>query len=117
MTALNIRTIQRILELFNKSGGVSPREGCRGRATALSSEHQRVCIITLAQTTISQVVLQYVEACIEHSPDAYLDELALQLEDAWGVKVSLSTVWRALSRMGFTRKKVRYCTSPFLSVS
>jgi len=36
----------------------------------------------------------------------YLDELRTQLEEACGIKVHESTVWRALKRRGFTLKKI-----------
>lgn len=35
-----------------------------------------------------------------------MDELAQQLEDLIGYTVSRWTVWRALRKLGFTRKKV-----------
>ena len=41
-------------------------------------------------------------------PNAYLDELQLELQAHTGVHVSLSTIYRTLQRLGFTRKKLRY---------
>ncbi|KIK24913.1 hypothetical protein PISMIDRAFT_97690, partial [Pisolithus microcarpus 441] len=38
--------------------------------------------------------------------DLYLDELQQMLEASCGVNVSRATVWRTLSRSGFTMKKV-----------
>jgi len=52
------------------------------------------------------VGLQFIHGSISKSPDIYLDELKQGLEETCGTSVSLSTVWRALKRSGFTMKKV-----------
>jgi transposase len=59
-------------------------------------------------TRLNKVFLgvEFMAACLSHSPDAYLDELQAKLVDACGVKVHISTVWRALRRRGFALKKV-----------
>ncbi|KIK76296.1 hypothetical protein PAXRUDRAFT_170362, partial [Paxillus rubicundulus Ve08.2h10] len=40
----------------------------------------------------------FIQGCLEHSPDAYLDKLQMQLREA--------TVWRALQRIEYTWKKI-----------
>ncbi|KAF8582212.1 hypothetical protein K439DRAFT_1351737, partial [Ramaria rubella] len=45
---------------------------------------------------------------INETNDIYLDELKVNLEECCGTEVSLSTVWQALKKSGFTMKKVRY---------
>src|SRR5258708_18943249 len=50
--------------------------------------------------------IQYLCGLVHHSPDAYLDEMQALLEERRGIKVHKSTVWRALTRSGFTMKKV-----------
>ncbi|KII84379.1 hypothetical protein PLICRDRAFT_118149, partial [Plicaturopsis crispa FD-325 SS-3] len=45
--------------------------------------------------------------CIERAPDIYLSELQDELEGTCAVRVDVSTIWRALTRRGFTRKKVK----------
>ena len=105
-TGVKVRTIQKILKLFNDTGKVLPAKRPASRPFKLNQDNVDVscnyttCIIT------DFFILKYIEACISHSPDAYLDELRTQLEEACGVKVHESTVWKALKRRGFTLKKV-----------
>ncbi|TBU57947.1 hypothetical protein BD310DRAFT_802046, partial [Dichomitus squalens] len=89
-TGVKARTIQRILNLFNKTATVSPQGPSRIYESCLTQEN-----------------MKFFEGHIEHSPDAYLDELKIHLEDACGKRVSKTSVWRALRKMGFTLKKVR----------
>jgi hypothetical protein len=49
---------------------------------------------------------QYLESCIERTPDIYVSELQDELCQARGVVVSESTIIRTLQRKGFVRKKV-----------
>jgi transposase len=44
---------------------------------------------------------------IEETPDITLAEIAEHLEDAHGLRVAQSTVWRLLDRHGITFKKNR----------
>jgi len=46
-------------------------------------------------------------ALIEETPDVTLAEIALHLDEAHGLKVAQSTVWRLLDRHGMTVKKNR----------
>jgi len=39
-------------------------------------------------------------------PDMYLDELCRDFEEKCGLSVSRSTLWRALTKEGYTRKKL-----------
>ena len=48
-------------------------------------------------------------ALIEETPDMTLAEIAAHLEDAHGLRVSQSTVWRFFHRRGVTFKKNRAC--------
>ena len=48
-------------------------------------------------------------ALIEETPDLTLAEIAVHLEDAHGLRVSQSTVWRFFHRRGVTFKKNRAC--------
>ena len=40
------------------------------------------------------------------TPDLYLDELQLELQQTSGVDISISTIWRTLVKSGFSMKKV-----------
>jgi transposase len=46
-------------------------------------------------------------ALIEETPDITLGEIAVHLDEAHGLKVAPSTVWRLLDRHGMTFKKNR----------
>lgn len=48
----------------------------------------------------------YTQGLVQHTPDIYLEELQEQLELRRGVVISLSTIWKALRRTGYTMKKV-----------
>lgn len=63
---------------------------------------------TLAPT-IDGVLLHQVQRWIEHKPDILLDELCEQLEAHQGIKVSQSTMWRAVQRLKLPRKKNTVC--------
>jgi transposase len=51
--------------------------------------------------------LQFLFNVIKDRPDAYLEELQLQLMEETGNEVSTATIWRALTKGGLTMKKVR----------
>ena len=62
--------------------------------------------------------LSYTDRTIKHlfktlssTPDLYLDELRLELQEKFGVSVSLSTIWRTLRKGGYSMKKVSYQSS------
>ena len=48
---------------------------------------------------------------LSSTPDLYLDELQLELQEKFGVSVSLSTIWRTLRKGGYSMKKVNYQSS------
>ena len=45
-------------------------------------------------------------SAVNDVPDIYLDELQMELKEAFGVSADKSTIWRALRRKGYTMKKV-----------
>ncbi|KAI0308881.1 hypothetical protein OF83DRAFT_1024500, partial [Amylostereum chailletii] len=49
---------------------------------------------------------QFLQGYVRFRPDVYLDEMRELVEDRLDVEVSDSTIWRTLSRSGFTMKKV-----------
>lgn len=53
------------------------------------------------------IPVQYLEACVERTPDIYLSELGDALFEGCGVRVALGTIHNALERQGLTRKKVK----------
>ena len=51
-------------------------------------------------------IIQFLVGKINHTPDVYLEELREALEEESGVKVTISSIWKALKRKGYTMKKV-----------
>jgi hypothetical protein len=43
---------------------------------------------------------------MKEAPDLYLEELKDGFEELFGIQVSISTIWRALTRGGYTMKRV-----------
>ncbi|KAI0363219.1 hypothetical protein BV20DRAFT_958735 [Pilatotrama ljubarskyi] len=92
-TNVSTRQILRILAVWRSTGTIrreldAPVER-RGRKRHLSMDD----------------FLQYAVNDSE-GKDRFLDELRLMLEEATGKRCSLSTVWRALQRSGYTMKRV-----------
>ncbi|KAJ6573756.1 hypothetical protein DFH09DRAFT_892448, partial [Mycena vulgaris] len=50
--------------------------------------------------------VEFLQGYVRFHNDLYLQELKEALEERVGVEVSDSTVWRTLTRTGFTMKKV-----------
>jgi hypothetical protein len=63
------------------------------------------CLATLTYT------MKHLFKTLSSTPDLYLDELRLELQERHGVSVSLSTIWRTLKRGGYSMKKVRNISS------
>ncbi|KAJ3719075.1 hypothetical protein DFJ43DRAFT_980572, partial [Lentinula guzmanii] len=85
-----LRVVQRILHLWKEIGEVSRRRKGRGRAQILNCSQCQMLV-----------------ALLEHSPDILLDELQSELSTQYGIDVSLATMTRTLTRLGYSRKKVR----------
>lgn len=54
------------------------------------------------------ICMQVLFAMVEDMPDMYLEELCVQLQSHSGIQVSTSMIWRALTRGGYTMKKVSH---------
>jgi len=50
--------------------------------------------------------VQFLLGLLERDPDLYLDEIASELHYQHGVNASIPTVWRTLTALGLSRKKV-----------
>jgi transposase len=75
--------IYKLIGQRREIGHIEPLKGKRGRKPKLKSYHD----------TLKKIVA--------HSPDATLEELRLKL----GMKVGISTLWRALDELKLTLKK------------
>ena len=87
---VSVKTVQRLTELFNRTGSVSPVPHRHGPLRKLS-ELEEITILN----------------CFLANPGIYLDEVQEDLFDKTGKWVSKSTVCREAKRMGLTRKKMR----------
>ncbi|KAH7882029.1 hypothetical protein F5I97DRAFT_1832631 [Phlebopus sp. FC_14] len=60
--------------------------------------------------------IQFIEGCLEHSPDAYLDEIQQQLAEATDCHVSTATIWQTLQKLNYSHK-IYKLTNPHISKS
>ena len=75
--------VHRLVQRRRETGTIAPRKQTRFRAQALADQTDRL------------------RALVEAQPDRTLEELRTALPTS----ASLSTIWRALDRLGFTVKK------------
>lgn len=80
--------VKRLLRRYRSSGQIEAKP--RGASLA---------------PTIDGETLNQVQRSIEQKPDIHLDELCEQLEAQQGIKVSQSTMCRAVQRLRMPRKK------------
>jgi hypothetical protein len=81
------------------TGSVVQRPLQAGRLDAAVS-HAVACVALLTSPS------QYLDACVEHTPDIFLLELQHELGEARDVDASLTTVDRTLHRRGYSGKQV-----------
>ena len=84
-------TARRIVNKFNWSGDISPRNGRRGPRRLLQAREEFSLVDSLLD-----------------SPGIYLQELQNKLFRNTGVMASISTILRTIRRLGFTRKMLRH---------
>ncbi|KAJ7811184.1 Homeodomain-like protein [Mycena leptocephala] len=58
--------------------------------------------------SLLKMLQYYLHGSLDRSCDKYLEELQLGLAETCGRVVSLSTIWHALKRSGYTMVKVQY---------
>src|SRR5262245_37382138 len=85
------RTVQNYLNLERDTRSVAPRPHGGGPASKLDDK-----------------AVQQVRTLLEEKNDRTLDELTQQVAACHQVQVSRSTMWRAVTRAGMTRKKRHY---------
>ncbi|KLO04692.1 Homeodomain-like protein, partial [Schizopora paradoxa] len=91
LTGIPIRTVYRVLSTWKRTGEVRPAPtGKQGRPRALDFADTQFLVNTVIRRN-----------------DRYLDELKDVLEERCGVRVTESTIWRTLHRVGFRMKEVR----------
>ena len=84
---ISTKCVRDLRQLREQTGDIAPRKGPTGRKPRLA-EH-----------------LETLTELVQAQPDATLEELRPQLP----VQVSISTLWRALAKLGFTLKKSPAC--------
>ncbi|KAJ7782521.1 hypothetical protein DFH07DRAFT_727956, partial [Mycena maculata] len=51
--------------------------------------------------------VDFLVGLVQRTPDMYLHKMQEELQELCGVEALLLSIWRALQRRGFTRKRVR----------
>jgi transposase len=87
---VGLATIKRYAALRREQGSLDPKPHS-GRPRTIRPEQQEV-----------------LRAQVTAHPAAYLDEHCVLWEAEWGVRISTSTMSRAIRKLGFTRKKGRW---------
>ncbi|KAK7026959.1 Homeodomain-like protein, partial [Favolaschia claudopus] len=90
-TDISKRQVYRVVNYFVTTGNVLPANQRKktGRTRHLTTQD-----------------IAFLHGSLDQSCDKYLEELQLGLEETCGRSVSLSTIWRALKRSGYTMVKI-----------
>jgi transposase len=90
---VSLAFIQTLLKRYRTEKTIEPKPHRGGFAAQLEEHHNLIREI------------------VERDNDATLEEICVQLEQKLGLKVSVSTLWRALQQLNLTRKKNTSCHS------
>jgi len=88
---VNKRVVYRVRDIFHNVGSVVHEPMVRGRQPVFTLDD-----------------LKYFETILNNNPDMYLDELKQEMEAVVGRPLSQSMIYRALQRINFTHKSVKY---------
>ena len=105
-TDISDRKIRDIIAHFNKTGDIKGSK--RERPTlhrSLQDEDIRV-YFNFELLRYANYTIKHLFNTLSSTPDLYLDELRLELQEKFGVSVALSTIWRTLKKSGYSMKKV-----------
>ena len=91
LLCLSERTVRRYITLFRQTGDVKPASRRNGSQRLLGD---------FEQLRLFQLILRH--------PGIYLHELQHKLQEAFGVRVHVSTICRTLKFMGCTRQVIRH---------
>ena len=96
-------TLQRIREVFRKTGDIVQPTLNRGRPSLLNVIDATVCFrIEMLRVIDIHGMIQFLEGCIERQLDLALEELRLELLHACNIDTTTATISRTLRRRGFT---------------
>lgn len=90
MLSIHVSTVYRVIDRYHEGGTVAPVPHRSGPVRTLGSLEEFFIIETLMAR-----------------PEIYLDELQRELYSNTGTWASLSTIFRTIHRLGFTRKKLQ----------
>ncbi|PVF91026.1 Homeodomain-like protein [Serendipita vermifera] len=89
-TGIALRTVQLIIAIYNLTGEYGPKkERSTGSNRKLSGE-----------------LIKFIIQLATEVPDCQLTDIQACLRDEKGIDVSVSTIWRALTRAGYSLKSV-----------
>lgn len=106
---ISLRVVQHTIQLWNEIGDVvrDPKEySRRGRPRLMDSVACNVRDTTSWELLGTNPHAQYLLRLLDHRPDLYLDEIAVDLTETLGLSPSLSTIHRTLKLLGISTKKV-----------
>lgn len=90
ITSLSVRAIRNLLEHHHRTGCVKSKSNQQKARDGVLSDNE----------------IQFIQGCLEHSPDAYLNELQAQLHEGMGCHISRTTIYSALKKLNYTHKRV-----------
>ncbi len=86
--AVSLGTVRNYLKLYRQTGQLAPRARRGGKTPKIKTEH-----------------LPLLRQVLEEHPDATLEELGRTLAQRTGIKAGTTSIWRAIKKLGWTRKK------------
>jgi transposase len=112
ISGVSERQIRRILKLYDETGSLFVEAAKKsGRRCHLTSAEVGVRTNSSSNCSATDFAKpQYILGCIDKNCDTYLDELCDGLKDVHGVRCSPASVWRCLTKNGYTMKKVSIIT-------
>ena len=108
-TGVSQRKIEYVLSHFRDTGTIRISANEKpSLSRSLTPEDVQVCATNIySLSSLDLALSQHLLNRVLDSPDIYLDELRQDLELTRGKSVSISTIYRTLTKAGLTRKKVR----------
>lgn len=85
---VSVSMIYRLMKRYKQTCSIEPKSPGGGQFSLINDEG-----------------LDKLQKLIEQNPDAILEELCEIFEKDYQIKVSTTTIWRALQRLNYTRKK------------
>lgn len=113
ITSVSIRSIERVMAHYRRTGTVPETAKKRPRAVKRTVTTEQKMVRALFPVLLQCLIIvglfdeQFLYRIVTEHPDIYLLELQEKLMLTFGVRVHPSTIWRALTLGGLSKKKVR----------